>query len=133
MALIQCPECGGNVSSNAKVCIHCGNPLVAPDTTLKIKLGGGTRIYNGQTIVTRANLNFVITNDTTGQVLATAHQEEVVSLNLTEPTTIRCHLGKGWKDALLNYIPHENAKYKVDLIDTFFGARLEFHEVDQFH
>lgn len=27
MALITCPECGGNVSDKAKTCIHCGYPL----------------------------------------------------------------------------------------------------------
>lgn len=27
MALIQCPECNGQVSDNAEVCIHCGYPL----------------------------------------------------------------------------------------------------------
>ena len=27
MALIKCPECGGQVSDKAEVCIHCGYPL----------------------------------------------------------------------------------------------------------
>ena len=27
MALIQCPECGGKLSDQAKVCVHCGYPL----------------------------------------------------------------------------------------------------------
>lgn len=27
MALIKCPECNGEVSSKAEVCIHCGYPL----------------------------------------------------------------------------------------------------------
>lgn len=27
MALLQCPECGGNVSSAATTCPHCGHPL----------------------------------------------------------------------------------------------------------
>lgn len=27
MALIKCPECGGNVSDKAPACIHCGYPL----------------------------------------------------------------------------------------------------------
>ena len=27
MALIKCPECGGQVSDRADVCIHCGYPL----------------------------------------------------------------------------------------------------------
>lgn len=31
MALIQCPECGGSVSSESKNCIHCGYPLAAEE------------------------------------------------------------------------------------------------------
>lgn len=27
MALIKCPECGKEISSKAKMCIHCGYPL----------------------------------------------------------------------------------------------------------
>ena len=27
MALIKCPECGGQVSDKAPACIHCGCPL----------------------------------------------------------------------------------------------------------
>ena len=27
MALIKCPECGGQVSDKAEACIHCGYPL----------------------------------------------------------------------------------------------------------
>ena len=27
MALLKCPECGENVSSEAEYCIHCGYPL----------------------------------------------------------------------------------------------------------
>lgn len=27
MALKQCPDCNGKVSSNAKTCPHCGNPM----------------------------------------------------------------------------------------------------------
>ena len=132
MALIQCPDCGGNVSSNAKQCIHCGAPLVAPDTSLKIKLGGSTRILNGKPIVTRVNLPYVFTDDKTGKTLATANQEQIVALQLSKPTTIRCHLGRGWADAVLEYIPREGAKYRVVMIDTLFKARLEFQEVDHF-
>lgn len=32
MALIKCPECGGNVSDKAPMCIHCGYPLHGPQT-----------------------------------------------------------------------------------------------------
>lgn len=33
MALIKCPECGGNVSDKAAACIHCGCPLTNTENT----------------------------------------------------------------------------------------------------
>ena len=34
MALIKCPECGNQISTNATTCPHCGNPLKpSPKTT----------------------------------------------------------------------------------------------------
>ena len=33
MALITCPECGGKVSDQAAVCIHCGYPLKVAEIT----------------------------------------------------------------------------------------------------
>ena len=34
MAMIQCPECGKEVSDKAKACVHCGYPL-EDQTTMK--------------------------------------------------------------------------------------------------
>lgn len=37
MALIRCPECGGQVSDKAAACIHCGCPLnISREKTFKI-------------------------------------------------------------------------------------------------
>ena len=33
MALIKCPDCGKNISSNAEVCIGCGAPLKRQENT----------------------------------------------------------------------------------------------------
>ena len=34
MALIQCSECGKQISSNAESCPHCGNPIQKKHTTI---------------------------------------------------------------------------------------------------
>ena len=130
MALIQCPECGGNVSSNAKACIHCGNPLTAPDYSIKIKLGDMHGSVAGTSIHTIAKMTYIFTDDETGAVLGQGIQHQVVTLKGDKPMCIRCHLGRGYKDAVLDYVPHENAKYNIALINTFFGARVEFQETD---
>ena len=38
MALIQCPECGGNVSTAATVCPHCGFPIAVSNQNENICL-----------------------------------------------------------------------------------------------
>lgn len=40
MALISCPECGREISSNAVVCPHCGNPVpkkMVPVSFIRLK------------------------------------------------------------------------------------------------
>ena len=38
MALIQCPECGKEISDKARACIHCGYPLNAYEANETTKL-----------------------------------------------------------------------------------------------
>ena len=133
MALIQCPECGGNVSSNAKSCIHCGNPLTTPDYSLKVLLTDTSGMVAGHTVQTVAKIKYTFTDDKTGKVLGEGYNHEVVTLNIDKPTTIRCHLGRGFKDAILDYKPRENAKYKIICINGLFNARIEFQQVDNFN
>lgn len=122
MALITCPDCGKEVSDRAKSCIHCGCPLEKPDYTVKIK----TPRDRG-TIV---KVTYTFLDGKTGKVLATAHQNEVVSLEITEPMQLVCHLGRGFRDAILNYIPHPGARYKIVTINEFFYSEMRFQEVD---
>lgn len=41
MAMVKCPECGGNVSEHAITCPHCGYPLQAPNDEEKYVLSKG--------------------------------------------------------------------------------------------
>lgn len=141
-ALTQCPDCGQLVSLKARQCVHCGAPLVAAapvapvapiapaapvDTSLTIKFGEGTRISKAK----NSKIKYVVTDDATGETLATASHNETVTLNISKPATIRCHLGKGIKDAVLDYVPTEGASYRVVSVDKFFGApHLEFQALE---
>jgi hypothetical protein len=78
-------------------------------------------------------ITYTFTDDKTGEVLAEGYNHEVVTLNIDKPTIIRCHLGRGVKDAILDYKPRENAKYKIICINGLFNARIEFQQVDNFN
>lgn len=44
MALINCPECGAEISSKAPTCPKCGNPIASSATRKSAKVGIGRKI-----------------------------------------------------------------------------------------
>ena len=122
MALITCPDCGAQVSDRAKTCIHCGAPLIAEPNIVTI------RTPKGEGVVVK--VTYTITDDNTGKVLATATQNQVVSFELNEATTLRCHCRGGFKDGIISYSPKGKTRYQIALINTFFNSSLNFQEVD---
>lgn len=125
MAMIKCPDCGQNVSDRAQTCIHCGAPIVAAKNILKIRTPRDMNVA--------VKLKYIFTDDTTKQVLAEANQNQVVTLELDYPTIIRCHMGRGFRDGLLNYTPGGFKKYLVSKVNQgIFRTCLEFTEVDTF-
>ena len=69
-------------------------------------------------------ITYTFTDADTGETLGRGSQHEIVTLNVDKPTRIKCHLGRGFKDAILNYTPRENAKYKV-IPNSYTGIRFE--------
>lgn len=125
MAMIKCSECGQLVSDRAKTCIHCGNPLEKPTYTVKFKVAKDDKFYywDGK---------YVLTDDKTGKELARLSQNQSITLELPEPTTLRCHFGM-YKDAILDYVPREGVRrYNIDKVDTLFKSYITFNEVDVF-
>ena len=76
-------------------------------------------------------LTYVFT-DGNGKQLGTAHQNERISFEIDEPTTITVHLGRGFKDAKINYVPGGTKKYQISQVNTLFGAHVSIQEVDVF-
>lgn len=85
MALMKCDECGKQVSSKAKTCPNCGNPINS-DNTVKIKLP--CQIGNMQ----RPIGSYVIL-DEDGEVIAKKRTGEIVELEITEPTMLQIKVG----------------------------------------
>lgn len=124
MALIKCPDCEKEVSDKAENCIHCGCPLKLPDYIVKFKTPTLPKCV--------LRVKFVFYDDSKKEVLGEARQGEIISLKIKEATTIRIHLGRGFKDAILEYEPHQGARYCILERNTFLGAKLVIQEVDFF-
>nr|DAW71647.1 MAG TPA: PROTEIN/RNA Complex, archaeal, ribosomal, 50S, protein.0A [Caudoviricetes sp.] len=124
MSLIKCPECQKEISDKAEKCISCGYPIKELDFIVRFKTPTLPK-----TIV---NVNFIFYNNTTKEVLAHAQQGEIVSLKIEKPIIIRIHIGRGFKDAILEYKPHPNAKYCILEKNTILKPKLLIQEVDFF-
>lgn len=88
---------------------------------IQVKLFDTGYAGNGRAVFT---MKYTFTDIETGKVLGRGNQFDVVTLNVDKPTKIRCHLGRGFKDAIINYIPRENAKYNV-YPDIYAGLIIE--------
>ena len=124
MSLIKCPECQKEISDKAEKCISCGYPIKVSDFIVKFKTPSLPKAI--------VNVNFIFYNDTTNEILARAQQGEIVSLKIEKTTIIRIHLGRGFKDAILEYKPHQNAKYCILERNTIFKPKLLIQEIDFF-
>lgn len=85
MALVKCDECGKEVSSKAKSCPNCGNPINI-DNTVKIKLP--SQVGNMQ----RPVGSYVIL-DENDNVIEKKRTGEIVELEISEPTTLKIKVG----------------------------------------
>lgn len=124
MALIKCPDCQKEISDKTEKCIHCGCPIKRLDSIVKFK----TPLLEKAIV----KVKFTFYDDLTKKVLAEAYQGEIVSLKLERPTIIRIHIGRGFKDAILDYKPHSGARYCILQRNTIFKPSLLIEEVDLF-
>lgn len=60
MALIECPECGKDISDRAIACPNCGNPMGQPISEQKIKVKGQREGCFLQTLNVGCMIFFVI-------------------------------------------------------------------------
>lgn len=103
MALIKCSECGKEVSSKAKVCPNCGNPI-AIDKTVKVEFPK----LNGQLFNTGCTVF-----DEDKNVLAKCKQGEVAEFECDEPIKITVKMNGCFGSASINAIP--GGRYKVNI------------------
>ena len=118
MALINCPECGKEVSDKAAVCIHCGAPLNERNGDIKIRC----RMLNGSL------MKAVITTED-GRELCRIAQGGVatIHINKDERVKISCFGFKGTQ-GVLQYRGTNN--YEISCTSGFFVLNLLFNKVD---
>ncbi len=121
MALIQCPECGKQVSDRAGVCPNCAFPLASlrTDGTVSIKIANG---LGGSVYIHEVSTMNVIWTGASGQI---------AKFNIMQPTDIGIRWGVGKK-----FLPGATArveagkKYELAIRQGFFSSGVCINEVD---
>lgn len=122
MAMINCPECGNLVSDKAKACIHCGFVLAKEKNILRIKTPNEPQV--------QVKLSYQFIDKQTGAVLGIVNQNQIFEVELNKPTTIVCHLGKGWEDIELAYKPNGIQRYTINKVNGCLYGSMSFAKID---
>ncbi len=120
MGLIQCPECGKEVSDKAEKCIHCGAPLHQKNGVVKIKC---CNIDNNPYKVK-------IVNAKTGEEIIKIPQKGVGSFEIKEDTTIKVKYPL-LKGATCDIKYDGVHYYHITLGNGFFLPKLLINEVTE--
>lgn len=131
MAIINCPECGNNVSDKAATCIHCGCPLenLSPSGTVRIKLSF-VKVQNGLNGKQKAS---IMAN---GSTLWEGQTGETVDIHFDGPTsiTVKYHTSMMHYGGTCTGIidPSKSKKYNVSTRVGFMSTKLTIQPVDVF-
>ncbi|MBR3804685.1 MAG: zinc ribbon domain-containing protein [Clostridia bacterium] len=120
MALINCPECGKQVSSVAKVCPDCGFPIASssPIGIVKVKIGEGLL---GKVKIWDVNKSEVIWTGRTG---------DIAEIEVNEQLLISFSWGIGKMQKDLNVLVKPREKYEMKMVKTFMAVKPVVRKID---
>ena len=125
MALINCPECGKQVSDSAKACIHCGYQLEKTKGRATFKIASS---WNGNSVVPFKA--FVM--DERDQVLAEIRMGQNATFNVDKQMKVKVKLNGyfGRPEVVLN--PNEHQKYcvKINLFGKIYLEKVDIIDSD---
>lgn len=129
MALIQCPECGRQVSSRAASCPNCGCPIEAADKDKSVRIAiPNTEALGGQGLV-----NAFIAKDarvTAGdRVLWSGQHGQLAIFEIQEPAYVTVDLGK-WANPTSGQVEPGHRYQLVQDLGLHWKATFRLSEVD---
>lgn len=128
LALINCPECGKEVSDKAKSCPNCGCPIEdsRPDGMVRIKMCALKAGFNGKQEVTLSDSN--------GKTLWTGYVGQIAEVYFEGTTTIEVqyHLSLMHYGGTCSGVvdPSKGKKYAVQVRQGIMKTVMEFQMVD---
>lgn len=126
MALIQCPECGKEVSDKASSCPNCGCPIAdaSPSGLVRIKM---PTFIEG--IVGAFSSRNATISDDYGNILWSGEHGENASFTIDKPTSIIINLG-GWANPVKGTVEPKKKYSLIQDMGIHWLATFRITEVD---
>lgn len=127
MALINCPECGTEVSDKAASCPKCAFPIAEsrPDGTVRIKMTVISQTVTGKQAVTVFS---------EGKPLWEGRTGEIAEIHFDKPTRVKIKYHTGmttWGAECEGLIdPQKGKRYATHAVRGMFKASMELQRVD---
>jgi hypothetical protein len=131
MALIKCPECGKEISSEAKLCPNCAYPIAdaSPEGIIKIKLCAvqASTGFNGNQSVTISKYGEELWNGEVGEIAE-------IELDKKTEIYIKYHMSAmHYGGSCSGFIdPSKGKKYCVQARQGIFKTIITLQKVDVF-
>lgn len=127
MALMKCPECGKEISSLAKVCIHCGCPLHELEKSGEVRIKMPNNIAVG--VIGVFSSRKAVVADEHGKVLWEGQHGENACFTIEQPTKIMIDLG-GWASLIEGTVLPKKKYTLVQDLGMHWLATYRLSEVD---
>lgn len=132
MALIQCPECGKDISDTSDICIHCGFPLEKPKKINWIKKHKKKVIIAGVVVALLAFIIFLFSKGKSLLPHTIQNTELMKLLDYSSETQIKNQLGKEYEHEYYDVLNSSSDNYKDVLIDGKKYSKVEIsYESDE--
>ena len=128
MALIKCPECEREISDKAKVCVHCGCPIVADNQDnvfIKAALHPCNPTWD---MITRIGIY-----DSNNNCLSEVRPGNITSFRINQPTSIYAKFlqnGKNTESNMIRLDPCVVNKLQAGYNIGWINIRLTLNKVD---
>ena len=122
MALINCPECGKEVSDKAQTCINCGCPLAGINPAGPVAVA-----VNGPGMV-----QMYIFNMENGQILWSGRNGEIARFNVEKETEISIigSMEKRHPERGAKAVVRGGRRYEYKMRKSFWGGEYVINEID---
>ena len=130
MALINCPECGRQVSDKAAACPDCGYPIASAKAggSVSIKINNNIIDARGFSGSVAASVAIVQVNDNRGQLLGEGKLGSVIRFRADNEVNVTIRLKHGV--TMYSGPVRPNCRYELTRLPSLILSKFALNEID---